>query len=290
MLYYREISLKDQRKCLLKNAERADAAAFLHYFTQAHAETDFLTTYADEGTHSVEDMEERLAAQKAAAGTGRTAVAVRSVIRHFLASLHSLITILAAGAGAALGIVIVICLVAFVISMIVHYAAYRESVLDIVMVNTLNPYEESVSSTDEFFEQEGFTKKEEVTVDTSITFSDDDNYSTNYYSDQKLTLKLSVGDADVLFAPEFVFQQYADAGSLMPLTDYLTADELEQYKDMIVYATDSETGETLPCGLELNDNQWLSDYGYYTGTVCFGIAYATDNKGNAVDFFHYVMN
>ena len=48
MLYYREISLKDQRKCLLKNAERADAAAFLHYFTQAHAETDFLTTYADE--------------------------------------------------------------------------------------------------------------------------------------------------------------------------------------------------------------------------------------------------
>ena len=36
------------------------------------------------------------------------------------------------------------------------------------------------------------------------------------------------------------------SGSLMPLTDYLTADELEQYKDMIVYATDSETGETLP--------------------------------------------
>ncbi len=101
-------------------------------------------------------------------------------------------------------IIAAICLVAFVISMIVHYAAYRESVLDIVMVNTLNPYEESVSSTDEFFEQEGFTKKEEVTVDTSITFSDDDNYSTNYYSNQKLTLKLSVGDADVLFAPEFV--------------------------------------------------------------------------------------
>lgn len=187
-------------------------------------------------------------------------------------------------------IIAAICLVTFVISMIVHYASYRESVLDIVMVNTLNPYEESVSSTDEFFEQEGFTKKEEVTVDTSITFSDDDHYSTNYYSDQKLTLKLSVGGADVLFAPEFVFQQYADAGSLMPLTDYLTADELEQYKDMIVYATDSETGETLPCGLELNDNQWLSDYGYYTGTVCFGIAYTADNKGNAVDFFHYVMN
>ncbi len=70
-----------------------------------------VTTQARMQTHA---QKIRLAAQKAAAGTGRTAVAVRSVIRHFLASLHSLITILAAGAGAALGIVIVICLVAFV--------------------------------------------------------------------------------------------------------------------------------------------------------------------------------
>ena len=56
----------------------------------------------------------RLAAQKAAGGTGRTAVAVRSAIRNFLADLHSFTAILAAGAGAALGIVIVISLVAFV--------------------------------------------------------------------------------------------------------------------------------------------------------------------------------
>ena len=56
----------------------------------------------------------RLAAQKVAGGTGRTAVAVRSAIRNFLADLHSLTAILAAGAGAALGTVIVISLVAFV--------------------------------------------------------------------------------------------------------------------------------------------------------------------------------
>ena len=79
-------------------------------------------TAANQTVHSVTTQAQmqtraqkiRLAAQKAAAGTGRTAVTVRSAIRHFLASLHSLITILAAGAGAALGIVIVISLVAFV--------------------------------------------------------------------------------------------------------------------------------------------------------------------------------
>ena len=56
----------------------------------------------------------RFAAQKFADGTGRTAVVVRSAIRHFLADLHDLTAVLAVGVGTALGIVIVISLVAFV--------------------------------------------------------------------------------------------------------------------------------------------------------------------------------
>ena len=79
-------------------------------------------TAANETAHSVTTQAQmqtraqkiRFAAQKVAGGTGRTAVAVRSAIRNFLADLHSLTAVLAAGAGAVLGIVIVICLVAFV--------------------------------------------------------------------------------------------------------------------------------------------------------------------------------
>ena len=56
----------------------------------------------------------RFAAKKVAGGTGRTAVAVRSAIRNFLAGLHSLTAVLAAGASFALSIVIIISLVAFV--------------------------------------------------------------------------------------------------------------------------------------------------------------------------------
>ena len=56
----------------------------------------------------------RFAAQKAAGDTGRTAVAVRSAIRHFLASLHSLAVAVATGISVALSIIIVISLVAFV--------------------------------------------------------------------------------------------------------------------------------------------------------------------------------
>ena len=56
----------------------------------------------------------RFAAKKVAGGTGRTAVAVRSAIRHFLVGLHSLVAAIAAGISVALSIIIVISLVAFV--------------------------------------------------------------------------------------------------------------------------------------------------------------------------------
>jgi len=56
----------------------------------------------------------QLAIKKAASSTCKTAVAVRSAIRHFLVGLHSLVAAIAAGISVALSIIIVISLVAFV--------------------------------------------------------------------------------------------------------------------------------------------------------------------------------
>lgn len=56
----------------------------------------------------------QLAIQKAASNTRRTVTAVRSAIRHFLASLHSLVVAIATGISVALSIIIAISLVAFV--------------------------------------------------------------------------------------------------------------------------------------------------------------------------------
>ena len=70
-----------------------------------------VTTQAQMQTHA---QKIRFAAQKVAGGTGRTAVAVRSAVRHFLVGLHSLVAAIAAGISVALSIIIVISLVAFV--------------------------------------------------------------------------------------------------------------------------------------------------------------------------------
>ena len=79
--------------------------------TAANETVRSITTQAQMQTRT---RQVRLAIQKAASSTRKTAVAVRSAIRHFLVGLHSLVAAIAAGISVALSIIIVISLVAFV--------------------------------------------------------------------------------------------------------------------------------------------------------------------------------
>ena len=81
-----------------------------------------LHTAANETAHSVTTQAQmqtrtrqvQLAIRNAASNTRKTVAAVHSAIRHFLASLHSLVMAAATGISVALSIIIVISLVAFV--------------------------------------------------------------------------------------------------------------------------------------------------------------------------------
>lgn len=79
--------------------------------TAANETVRSITTQAQMQTRT---RQVQLAIQKAASNTCKTAVAVRSAVRHFLVGLHSLVAAIAAGISVALSIIIVISLVAFV--------------------------------------------------------------------------------------------------------------------------------------------------------------------------------
>ena len=79
--------------------------------TAANETVRSVTTQAQMHTRT---RQVQLAIQKAASSTCKTAVAVRSAVRHFLVGLHSLVAAIAAGISVALSIIIVISLVAFV--------------------------------------------------------------------------------------------------------------------------------------------------------------------------------
>ena len=79
--------------------------------TAANETVRSITTQAQMQTRT---RQVQLAIQKAAANARKTITAVRSVIRNFLTSLHSLVVAIATGISVALSIIIVISLVAFV--------------------------------------------------------------------------------------------------------------------------------------------------------------------------------
>ena len=79
--------------------------------TAANETVRSITTQAQMQTHA---RQVQHAIQKAASSTRKTAAVVRSAIRHFLASLHSLVMAAATGISVTLSIIIVISLVAFV--------------------------------------------------------------------------------------------------------------------------------------------------------------------------------
>ena len=54
MEYCKEVTLKDGRLCCLRNGTEKDRATALETFVLTHAETDYLLTYPDENTMTVE--------------------------------------------------------------------------------------------------------------------------------------------------------------------------------------------------------------------------------------------
>ena len=79
--------------------------------TAANETAQNIAAQAQVQTHT---RQVQLAIQKAASSTRKTITAARSAIRHFLASLHSLVMAIATGISVAISIIIVISLVAFV--------------------------------------------------------------------------------------------------------------------------------------------------------------------------------
>ena len=188
-------------------------------------------------------------------------------------------------------ILIAIVVIAFAGSLIHHYATYKESVLDIIMINCNYAYTNDTPGLEEYCDMIDINpEKETVAVDVSLTFSEADTYSTNYYSDQSLTLKLSVGGGDILFCNENVFMEYATAHSFTDLSTVLTEEELAEWSDSLIYVTDEETNYEYPCGIVLPEKNWSTIYGYYNGSKYFGIGCNAENLDNAVTFFRYVLN
>ncbi len=171
-------------------------------------------------------------------------------------------------------------------SVIFNIAAYREPDLQVVMIDVLEQRESEQQGFDNFLDAYQYDKTDTVIdLNTSIKFAT--NAEASYISAQLLTATILAGDVDVFFWSDDGFSAYLEQGTLMDLSQVLSAQLLAQYEDSIVYMT-GEDGEVYPCAIRLQDNPWVTGNGYYSNCY-FGIFSKAENLQIVSDLAEYLL-
>lgn len=89
----------------------------------------------------------------------------------------------------------------------------------------------------------------QVSIDTSITISEDGGDQYEVANRQKMVAMLQIGDIHAIIADTEAFENYARLDYFYDLTAIFTAEELAPYADLFYYtdaaAFDADTGDTL---------------------------------------------
>lgn len=186
-------------------------------------------------------------------------------------------------------ILVAVIVVSFVISLIHHYATYREPILNIIMINCKDSIAADDSGFDEFLTEYGYNPRNQpVSLSSSLQFPDSE-YSTSYNDYQVLTMMIAAGGQDLFFGTGDIFLDYAKQGALTDLSTVLPEELLEKYSDHLIYSTDGGEAEPYPCAVELTDNAWAQKNNYYD-TFYFGIFYQAGHPDTAVQFAEFLLN
>lgn len=182
--------------------------------------------------------------------------------------------------------------VILVIYLIVSYATRKEEVAQILMVNANI---EAVSEDDNrlfdaLLEENGYDiKEQEIAVNDGLRVDPNGSGQNNYYSFQSVLTILEARGADVYLSDRETFDLIASTGNMQDISQVLSEELIEKYEDKLVFATDQETNESYPCGIEITGNEWLKETELYTGDCVIGAAYGEAENGLAEKMISYIL-
>lgn len=189
---------------------------------------------------------------------------------------------------------VVLVLAATIGYVIIHYITQKNTALNIMAVNAVettasNPVESSDYYTD-FLEKNGVDpKKNEVLVSSNMGASTNPDDSASVESIQMIQSRFMTQSVDVFFSDYDFFYSLGEFDYFADIRDYFPDDLLKQYKDDIVYVKSTETGDTYPVGIELKDNKWIDETGWFPDTCVVGLADGVKDKDLAVKFVEEIL-
>jgi hypothetical protein len=134
-----------------------------------------------------------------------------------------------------------VVVIAFFGTFIYQQVNRKDSAFEAAIVNADTYSIDTVSMCEEFAQYAGIdTGKYDVTIDSTISLSDDDTTQMSLANSEKMVVLIQNGSLDVIVADTKVFEDYAQDDVFTNLEDILPAETLEQYQDYLYY-TDGAT-------------------------------------------------
>ena len=111
-----------------------------------------------------------------------------------------------------------------------------------------------------YFEKLGGQKGDQEVQITDITFEDPNttlNIDQTYTATMRLVAMVSAKEVDYVIMDKIGLEFYLGHDLFMDLNELLSWEELEKWKDDLIYLTYEDTGETIPVAINLK-NTWFA--------------------------------
>lgn len=153
------------------------------------------------------------------------------------------------------------------------------------------PFEQTDLMTDEL-EAKFLTDTEHEEIQITNYYEDEADVMVAADLNQKFNTYIYAGQINMIVGTEEATQTFAEAEYIVPLTDYIPAEEIKKLeeKGMIFYATFKETNKKEPMAVIVNNSSLLHKYGIFTEQAAYlSFVPMSENAENTVSVMYEFM-
>ena len=175
----------------------------------------------------------------------------------------------------------------------VDMATSRDPLMSIIMLDARVQAVETSPTYSEFLELNGYEVYDDaVRSNTAIRFWKTELYEQAYYENLQLQQAYHAliwsETYDLIMGGDAAFEDTANGGCFIDLSQYLPADLIEKHHDDFVYTDEEGTVDSYPCAIILDDNRWLQQNEIYLSCSA-GVLKSAPNPKIALQFIEYLL-
>lgn len=175
-----------------------------------------------------------------------------------------------------------------------HYSVqiHPDTIAGVTLVNADTITVEESDWLENYIEENNISKTDRILVDASLAIHMDGSNPTSSQSYQVLSAELLSSEIDLLITDQDTFEYINSAGTMMPLTELLSQEQLEMYSEQLIYLENSATKKVEPVGISMENCSTLKEEHFFKEDgkiIVAGIPTLSEHQEEAVKLVMYLL-